>query len=239
MHIRAGVVLCVALSLFTAAALADTFYKYRDLGTGRDVFVNRLDQVPRKYRSQAKVVLEVEKVAEAAEQPPQEVIEVPAKPAPEPTRIPAPASDTGAALRKAMSGKNLWKDGPALACAVIDAKLVAAGSRPLSGAERADFGDLLWAIVIASIVAGLFALVVWIVIVVTAVRDGHPWWGLFIFLFSPLAYVYLFLYAGKGRALFKTLCSVGMLSPALVGLVGTWRFYAWFNAIVQARGGHL
>jgi hypothetical protein len=29
-----------------------------------------------------------------------------------------------------------------------------------------------------------------------------------------------------------------MLSPALVGLAGAWRFYGWFHAIVQARGGH-
>ena len=239
MHIRAGIVLGIALALATTAASADTFYKYRDKGTGRDVFVNRLDQVPRKYRSQAKIVLEVDKTAVEAEKPPEEIVVIPAKPAHETARTPAPAISTGAELRKALSGKDLLKDGPALANAVIDAKLLTAGTRPLTGAERADLGSLLIAIVIASIVAGLFALVVWIVIIVTAVRDGHPWWGLLIFFFSPLAYVYLFLYTGRGRALFKTLCSLGMLSPALVGLVGAWRFYAWFHAVVQARGGKI
>ena len=51
--------------------------------------------------------------------------------------------------------------------------------------------------------------------------------------------MYVFVHGGKGRAVWKTLCSLGMLSPALVGLVGAWRFYAWFSAVIQARGGKL
>ena len=60
---------------------------------------------------------------------------------------------------------------------------------------------------------------------------------MFIFLFAPLAYPYLFLHVEKGRRLLKTVCALGMLSPALVGLVGVWRLYAWFQAVIQARGG--
>ena len=85
----------------------------------------------------------------------------------------------------------------------------------------------------------VFAFVVWVVILVTAIRDGRLWWALFMFLFYPLAYVYLFVHAGKGRWPFKLICAFGMLSPALVGLAGAWRFYGWFQAVIQARGGHM
>jgi hypothetical protein len=239
MHTRAGVVLCVALALSAAVASADTFYKYRNKSTGREVFVNRLDQVPHKYRDEAKVVLDAKTSAEPAEAPSEEVFELPAKPTRRAAHVPIPASDMGAELRQALSGKNLLRDGPALASAAIDARLVTAGTRPLTGAERDDLSDLIIAIVIAFIVAGLAALAAFIVIIVTAVRDNRPWWALLSFLFWPLAYLYLFLHAGKGRALFKSLCSLAMLSPALVGLVGAWRFHAWFQAIVQIRGGRM
>jgi len=240
MHIRAGVLLLVALALSTAEASTDTFYKYRDKRTGRDVFVNSLSQVPKRYRDQAKLMLEgpASHAAGTAE-PPIEITESSAKPTRDKAQVTISAGSTGSDLRQAISGKSLLKDGPAVASALLDAKLVRAGSAPLTWPERASFGRLLLAILIASIVAGLAALAVWIVIIVIAVRDQRRWWALLIFLFSPLAYVYLFLHVGKGRALFKTLCTVGMLSPALVGLVAAWRFYAWFHAIVQARGGRL
>jgi hypothetical protein len=51
--------------------------------------------------------------------------------------------------------------------------------------------------------------------------------------------VYLFVHAGKGRWAFKLISAFAMLSPALVALAGTWRFYGWFQAVVQARGGHV
>ena len=240
MRLWAGIVLCLGILLGTGATLADTIYKYRNKSTGRDVFVNRLDQVPRKYRSQAKIVIEsADGPTEAAEEPPAEAAESPAQPARQAAPASKPVVTVGDDLRQAFSGKNLWKNGPSLASAAIDAKLVTAGTRPLTSNERADLGSLLIAIVIASIVAGLAALIVWIGMIVTAVRDGRLWWAALIFLFWPLGYVYLFLYAGKGRALFKTMCALGMLSPALVGLVGAWRFYAWFHAVIQARGGRI
>jgi len=240
MHSRVGVLVCIGLALGAAAASADTYYKYRDKNTRRDVFVNRLDQVPRKVRGQAKIVLETDTpTAEPAPEPPIEIVEPPAKTDRLTIRNAQPAPPSGEDLRSALAGKNLWRDGPALASAAVDAKLVTAGAPSHTGAERGDLGSLLVTILVASIVAGLAALAAWIVILVTAVRDGRLWWALFVFLFSPLAYVYLFLHAGKGRALFKTLCSLGMLSPALVGLVGAWRFYAWFHAVIQARGGRI
>ncbi|MBN2576967.1 MAG: hypothetical protein JXP73_20565 [Deltaproteobacteria bacterium] len=240
MHMQTGVVLCIGLALWSEAAAADTYYKYRNKRTGRDVYVNSLDQVPRRYRDQAKIVLETEdKPSEAEEQPQEAVIETPPPPGRPSVRIAGPAGNLQSALRRALSGKNLLRDGPAVASDVVDVKLVSAGAKPLADGERAAFRTLLLALVIAGIATGLAATVVWIMMIVMAVRNDRIAWALLIFFLSPLAYVYLFLHAGKGRPLFKTLCALAMLSPALVGLVGAWRFHAWLQAIVQARGGHI
>jgi hypothetical protein len=235
-----GVVLCIGFVLWSAAGHADTFYKYRDKSTGRDVFVNRLDQIPRQYRSQAKVVMEVASSATTTTSDP--AVGDDESAVAQPSAAPAlaePLRATGVNLRNALVGKSLLKDGPAIASAMVDEKLVRAGTSPLTEPERAQLGRLLLTIVVLSIVASLFAFVVWVVMIVSALRDGHNLWALFIFLFAPLAYVYLFVHAGKGRAAFKLTCTFGMLSPALVGLAGAWRFYGWFHAVIQARGGHI
>jgi hypothetical protein len=238
MKIGLGVAVCIGFVLWSAASQADTFYQYRDRGTGRDVFVNRLDQIPRKYRGQAKIVIQSSDIPNAAASDTGTDESATTTPSTAPTTA-EPLRSTGLDLRKAAAGKNLWKEGPAIASALVDAKLLKAGTSRLTEPERAQFSRLLWTIVVLSMVAALFAFVVWVVMIVIAVRDGHPWWGLFIFLFSPLAYVYLFVYVEKGRRLFKTVCAFGMLSPALVGLGGAWRFYSWFHAVIQARGGHV
>jgi hypothetical protein len=233
-----GVVLCIVL--WSTTGRADTFYQYRDRSTGRDVFVNRLDQIPRKYRSQAKIVIDsADSPKPSARLSPAEAEE---SGVPEPKAIPRaaePPRSTSAELRKAMVGKNLWKDGPAIVSAVVDARLIKAGTNPLTAPERAQLSQLLLTIFVLSVVAGLFAFVVWVVMIVSALRDGHNGWAMLIFLLMPLAYVYLFVHAGKGRWPFKLVCAFGMLSPALVGLAGAWRCYGWFHTIVQARGGHV
>jgi hypothetical protein len=232
-------VLCIGFVLWGASVWAETIFKYRDQGTGRDVFVNRLDQIPQKYRSQAKVVLEGDNSSSSAEGQTQ------APDTDSVTRAPGSASgvvdqarsvETG--LREAIKGKNLLKDGPAIACTWVDAKLVKAGTRPLAEGERAQLGSLLATIFVLSVIAGLFAFVVWIVMMVSAIRDGRLGWAAFMFLFAPLAYIYLFVHAGKGRWAFKLTCAFGMVSPALVGLASAWRFHSWLQAIIQARGGH-
>ena len=48
---------CVAL-LASTAATADTFCRYHDHQTGRDVFVNRLEQVAQKCQGQTKIVFD-------------------------------------------------------------------------------------------------------------------------------------------------------------------------------------
>jgi hypothetical protein len=238
MKIGLGMAVCLGFVLWSTASQADTFYQYRDKSTGRDVFVNKLDQIPSKYRGQAKIVIQSADIPNAATSDTGKDENATTTPSTAPT-IAEPLRSTGLDLREAAAGKNLWKDGPAIASALVDAKLIQSGTSRLTEPERAQFSRLLWTIVVLSLVAALFAFVVWFVIIVVAVRDGHPWWGLFIFLFAPLAYVYLFVHVEKGRRLFKTICAFGMLSPALVGLGGAWRFYSWFHAVIQARGGHV
>jgi hypothetical protein len=153
---------------------------------------------------------------------------------------PAPAVESfGGDWRRASAGRNLLKEAPAIACALIDARLLRAGTQPLDDRERAELGNLLMSMLVVSVLASVLALVAWVVILVGALRDGRPWWALLIFLLWPLAYLYLFVHAGKRRTLFKLMCTLGLLSPALTGLVGAWRFSGWFRAIIQVRGGHL
>jgi hypothetical protein len=238
MHLRASVVIGIGIVLTSTAAAADTYYRYRDRSTGRDVFVNRLEQVPQKYRSQAKVVFESDlpKTAPGNESPVE--IVPPATRTDRPLLRNAQSAPSGAdELRAALSGKALLRDGPGVASAAVDTQLVSKGHSPLTAAERKSFRDLIVVVGIASIVAAIIGLVAWIVIIVTAARDGHPWWAVLIFLCSPLGYVYVFFRGGKGRRLWKALCTLGMLTPLLVTAVSVWRFYAWLQAVMLARGG--
>jgi hypothetical protein len=204
------------------------------------VFVNSPERIPRKYRGQAKLVLEIANAPKTPDSDPDTGKDESAASTPSASSaMTEPLRATGVDLRRAVAGKDLWKEGPAIVQALVDAKLVKAGTQPLSEPERAHLRRLLLTVVVLSLVAALFAFVVWIVMIVTAVRDGHPWWALFIFLVSPLAYVYLFVHVDKGRWPFKLVCAFGMLAPALVGLGGAWRFYSWFHAVIQARGGHV
>jgi hypothetical protein len=237
-----GAILCIGFVLWGASAQAETIYKYRDQVTKRDVFVNGLDQIPQKYRSQAKIVLEgasSPSSTEGKDQTQAPDSDGATRTTGSSTGVVDQARSVETGLREAIKGKNLLKDGPAIACAWVDAKLVKAGTRPLDEGERAQLGSLLTTIFVLSVIAGLFAFIVWIVMMVSAVRDGRLGWAVFMFLFAPLAYVYLFVHAGKGRWAFKLVCAFGMVSPALVGLASAWRFHSWLQAIIQTRGGHV
>jgi hypothetical protein len=239
MRTKAGVVLATALVLWAALAAADTYYKYRDKRTGRDVYVNRIEQVPQQYRSQARIVLETPDTATEPEAEGVVARVAPAAPpAPAAARPPKPVPLSREELRRVLSTQSLLRDGPELAGATVDMKLTAAGARPLTGGERNDLTLLLWTIGVAALVSGLTALAAWIVILVTAVRDGRLWWAFFVFLFWPLGYLYLFIHGGRGRALWKTLCALAMAAPVVVGVVGAWRFHAWLVAVLRARGLH-
>jgi len=228
----ANVLLCTGVLFLCSTALADGIYRYRDKSTGRDVFVSHLDQVPIKYRPGAKLVVEdtLPKNREANDEPPPQTM---------PSAVSATAKqvlDVGAELRKTPAAG--WQNPPAIASQMVDRKLLAAGTQPLSDGERSELRRLLLIVLGFALAASLFSLVVWVVIMVGAFRDAHPWWTLLIFLFYPVAYLYLFLMVEKGRRLFKTVCAAGLVAPMVVGLVGAWRFSAWLHTIIAARGGH-
>ena len=238
----AGTVLCLAWLLASTAAMADTFYRYRDKATGRDVFVNRLEQVPQRYRDQVNIVFDGETLVKQDDRSQKE--------ARSPTAdglaktvvrelAPKPPSAGATSLDYANAGANLLARGPALAAATVDARLGLAGAKPLAEEERAHLSRLWMTTIAAAMVAGLCAFVVWVVLVVYAFRNQDVGWGVFMIVLSPLALLYLFLHFGRGKWVRKTACALGLLSPALVGMVAAWRFYAWFQAVVQARGGHL
>jgi hypothetical protein len=237
MRTWAALAICTWVALAAAVAAADTFYKYRDKASGRDVFVNRLDQVPRKYRAQARIVLEAAPDPNAAAAPSEsapaeaEAPTVVETPAAHPAKPQLPNADE---VRKALAGKDPLRALPVLAVAVADASLTNKGHPPLYANERAALGELIVALVIAMVIASVVALIAWLVVFVTALRDGRLLWAILMFFLPVLAYVYAFVLGGKGRTVWKVTCALG-----LVSLIGAWRFYAWLGAVLQARGGHL
>jgi hypothetical protein len=242
MKAATGTLLCLGWLLASTAAMAETYYRYHDKTTGRDVFVNRLEQVPQRYRDQVKIVFDGETLVKQDD--------VSQKAAREPTpdglaktviqelapRRPGPGSTS---LDYANAGTNLLARGPAVAAATIDARLTVAGAKPLAEEERAHLSRLWMTTIAAAMAAGVCAFVIWVVLIVCAFRNQDLGWGVFMIVLSPLALLYVFLHFGKGKPVRKTACTLGLLSPALVALVAAWRFYAWFQAVVEARGGHL
>lgn len=240
MRFVAALALSLWVALGSTSAAADTFYKYRDKASGRDVFVNRLDQVPRAYRAHARIVLEgPDAEPQANPAAPSETVGTSPKAHRSTLRTVTQAAPASAELRRALGSGDPLNALPGAVGMLFDTKLAQKGAPALHANERARLARVVIAVIVASVIAGLAALVAWIVILVTAIRDGRLWWALFIFLFSPLGYVYVFVHGDKGRWLWKTLCTAGMLAPAVVGLVGAWRIYAWFAAVAAARGGRL
>jgi uncharacterized membrane protein YqjE len=229
----------LGIVVWSALAHADTFYKYRDSQTGRDVFVNRVDQIPRAYRSRAKLVMEV---AAPAKVEPGETSEAAPGPAESPSMtavVPQKLRAAKASLRDLLAGKNLVKDAPAIAAAMVDQRLAQAGTTPLDEKERLQLGRLLGMVGGLALVATLLAFIVWLVMVVSAIRDRKLGWAVVMILLWPTAYLYLFMHGGKGRVVFKLAGAAALVSPALVGVVAAAWFSRWFHAVVQARGGRI
>jgi len=231
----------VGLVVWSALAHADTFYKYRDSRTGREVFVNRLDQIPLPYRNHAKVVMEATAPARAAAE---ETTETAAAPTPSESpsltaAVPEKLTAAKACLRELIAGKNWLKDGPAIVAAMVDQRLGKAGTTPLDERERQQLGRLLGTVAGLTLVATLLAFIVWLIMVVSAIRDRKLGWAIAMILLWPAAYLYLFIHGGKGRVVFKLVGAAALVSPALVGVVAASWFSRWFHAVVQARGGRV
>jgi len=240
MKAATGAVLVVALlaCLPTMETKAATFYRYLDSKTGRDVFVDRLEQVPSKFRPQAKVVFDTGALAN-----PDEVKQAAPPPADDGLadqliKELAPAATDGAKdLRHASADRGSWRDPAGIAATTVNAKLARAGARSLDEAERTSLAGFIRTALSLAVVAVLFAFVAWLVLVVCAFRDQHPVWGVLMLLLWPASYLYLMIHFAKGRLALKTVAGLGLLSPTLVALWVSWRFYAWFQLIAHARGG--
>lgn len=234
-------VLCAAW-LVSATAAADTFYRYRDGKTGRDVFVDRLEQVPPKLRAQAKVVLESGALAnqdeakQARSSNPAEDDGIAEKMI---KQLAPAASDSVKDFEQARADGAGWKDPAGVAATTVNAKLARVGVKLLEPEERAGLARFIGIAVYLSVAAVLCAFIVWLVLVVCAFRDEHPVWGVLMLLLWPVSYFYLLLHFAKGRPLLKSGTALGLLSPALVALWVAWRFYAWFQLVVHARGGRV
>jgi hypothetical protein len=232
-------VFCLAL-LTSSAAVADTFYRYHDDKTGRDVFVNRLEQVPQRYRKQLSVVFESGTLAN------QDEVKQP-DPEPQPDehaadrmiREFAPPRTAAENTPRPQTETILWRRAAVAVADAVNAKLGRAGGKALVEQERERLGTIVVEGLVLAAVASLCAFIVWVVLIVCAFRDKQFGWAVAVFLFWPLGYLYLLLHFCKGRPLLKSVASLGYLSPTLVALWVAWKFYAWFHLVVQARGGRM
>ena len=235
---RVAVCCTIAVLLAAVTAQGETFYRYRDRSTKRDVFVNRLDQVPLQYRGETKQLIIDETGArnEAAKlgSSPEE-----ASTENDGTLDVASSSGHWSALRERRSIPLGWqglRDGTWLA-QEVNRHLGEAGHPMLTEGEIASFLSLAVWITLACALAALALFVAWVVLLVHAIRNARSLWAVAIFLFYPLGSVYLFLHIEKGRVWTKGLCLAGLLSPVLVLAVSAWRGMVWIQAAIASRGG--
>jgi hypothetical protein len=194
--------LCAA---WTSAASAATYFKYRDMDTGCDIFVDRADRIPRQDRDGARIVPEAEANAARASSE-------------------ACLAAAGMATNKApMSGYR---------ASGIGASISARGGRCLSQSEIDDLSTLSSPMAVAYLLAGLAALAAWIAVMMAAFRKGQMGWAILVLLLSaPMAFLYLIVGPVKDRGPFRALCALSILSPLLLFLANAWRLLA----IVQSH----
>jgi hypothetical protein len=149
------------------------------------------------------------------------------------------ARDSAKDFEQAHADGGSWKDPAGVAATTVNAKLMRVGAKLLDPEERAGLARFIGIAVYLSVAAVLCAFIVWLILVVCAFRDEHPVWGVLMLLLWPVSYFYLLLHFAKGRLLLKTGAALGLLAPTLVALWVSWRFYAWFQLVTQARGGHV
>lgn len=220
----------LTLAGMASPAQAESIYRYRDPNTKRDVFVNRLDQVPGRYRAEATLVVSDGVLVDSSNQPD--------KDAPRGAVIYGGTKPAGAletierALRDATaSGHAADGLGRALTTAV-DTALVARGKPPLSAHELAQLKRMLveWAVVLT--VVGLLSLVAWILVMVHAFRAEHRWWMVFILLFHLLGVAYVLIHVEGKRHWFKFTTLFAQAAPYVVALAMSWRLVAFFRTIL-------
>jgi len=224
----------LVLAGLSAPAQAESIYRFRDPKTKRDVFVNRLDQVPAQQREETQLVVSDGVLVDSSNQPDKE--------APQGTvifggRQPASVWQTiGQAFHQATHGGLAGLGLERLLTMAIDTALVREGKRPLSSAEVAQVARqaLVTAWVLGT--AGVLALLAWIAVMVHAFRADHRWWAVFIMLLPLLGIAYVLIHMGGERRWFKLATLLGQCAPYTVVMAAAWRCYALLSTILASRG---
>ena len=220
----------LALAGLASPAQAESIYRYSDPSTKRDVFVNRLDQVPAPYRAEAKLVVSDGVLVDSTS--------LPDKDAPRGAVIYGSKTPAGAletierAVRDATGSGHAAGGLDRALTTAIDTALVGKGKRPLSAGEAAQFKRMLVESAVVLAVLGLFSTVAWILVMVDAFRAEHRWWMVFILLFHLLGIAYVLIHVEGKRRWFKFATLFAQAAPYAVVLAVSWRFVAFFRAIL-------
>jgi hypothetical protein len=207
---------------------AESIYRYYDPQTKRDVFVNRLDQVPAQQRERAQPVVADGVLVGTSHQA--------GKDTRQGTVIFGgnPSASMLETLKQALleAGDGPW-DGKfeRILTMVMDTGMVKAGKPPLTAAHVLHVAYMVGVAALALSAASLLAIVACIFVMVHAFRNDHPVWGVFILLVPPLGILYVPIHVESKRRWFKWTTLVGQVSPLLVLTIAIWRFYAYFTTI--------
>jgi hypothetical protein len=209
-------------------AQAESIYRYYDPQTKRDVFVNRLEQVPSQHREQAQPVVADGVLVGTSHQPGNNTRQG--------TVIFGgnPSASVLETLKQALleAGDGPW-DGKfeRLLTMLMDTGMVKAGKPPLTAAHVLHVTYMVGVAALALSVSCLLALVACIFVMVHAFRNDHPVWGVCILLVPPLGILYVLFHIESKRRWFKWTTLVGQISPLLILTIAIWRFYAYFTTI--------
>jgi hypothetical protein len=220
----------LALAGMASPARAESIYRYRDANTKRDVFVNRLDQVPAQYRAEAKLIVSDGVLVDSIHQPD--------KDAPRGAVIYGNKKPAGAletiehAVRDATGSGHAAGGLDRALTTAIDTALVGKGKRPLSAREAAQLKRMLVESAVVLAAVGLLSFVAWILVMVHAFRAEHRWWMVFILFFHLLGIAYVLIYVEGKRHWFKFVTLFAQAAPYVVSLAMSWRFVAFFRTIL-------
>jgi uncharacterized membrane protein YhaH (DUF805 family) len=230
----AAFVVCIVAAL-TGTAAAGEIWKYRDPASPRDVFVNKLDQVPAELRAEAQLMVSDGLLVNST---PPSGGGVPAAPGGTVVfgdKVPSDATEAfKSAVHKAVEKDLSLRNVTGAAVMAMDTALVRAGKPPITPAETSRLSRLMLVIAVALSVAGLVSFVIWIVLMVHAWREGHPGWSILIFLVHLLGVFYAFLHVE--RRWLRWVSLLCYLAPVLVGVAAAWQIRSWFMDLGSARG---
>lgn len=210
----------LCLVWFTPEAVGETIYTYKDPKSGRDVYVNRLEQVPIEYRAQAKPVVWGDPSKALIDRGQGALKEKPSLQA------------VGQTLKEVLEEKPLSEIRPTSVIQKVDQKLKARGCQQVGPNEAAAFTRIFFVFVILLLVTSIASLAAWIVLMFHAYHLRRPWWMILMVLISPLVFIYAVFKVDEARV--KYLALLGLLSPILVGVLAAWQSMAWLRPVMAA-----